>query len=359
MSNYPKTFRRAVALPLLACAGVLLAGVSCSLGGGSRRADGGVFKSTDAGSTWQQVVFVSQGKKTAVTIANLDVARLLVSPVDPETLYALAGGEGVVMTENGGQSWRQLYKGSVSGLGLAARAKGTLFLATGNRLLKTADGGANWQNAYLENAPGVSFTDVAIDPQNVKHVLATGSRGGLLESVDGGVSWQLRYSFPEGPARVIFNPRNVSVLYVPLPSGTLWRSADAGKTWVNVTPSLPGEKRFKTGPFLAFTFIPQRLDALFYATSYGLWRTNDAAATWQSQKLVTTASSVAITGVTVDATHEQNFAYVAGGSLYRTDDNGERWETVQLPSGRLPTALVASSPNAKTIYLGVTKPKQK
>ena len=78
----------------------------------SKNAERGVFKTTDGGRTWKKVLFISD---------RTGVVDLLMDPSRPETLYAWAwqvthGKEsGLYKTTNGGQSWRRITQGLPTG----------------------------------------------------------------------------------------------------------------------------------------------------------------------------------------------------------------------------------------------------
>ena len=125
----------------------------------------GVYKSTDAGRSFEYV-----GLKETQTIA-----RIVVSPKDPNVVYVAAPGH--------------------------------LFGPNTDRgLYKSTDGGKTWTNSrFVDENTG--FTDVVIDPSNPNILLAA--------------SYQRRRT-PWG-----FNGGG--------PGSGLWRTADAGKTWTRLT----------------------------------------------------------------------------------------------------------------------------
>jgi len=121
----------------------------------------GVYKSTDAGATWQK--------------AGLDdtrhIGRIVIHPADPSTVYVAAVGHlwgpnadrGVFKTTDGGQTWKKvLYKDENTGaidLIMDPRDPNVLFAAMyqrqrkgwgfnggvrGSGRVRTGDGGANW-----------------------------------------------------------------------------------------------------------------------------------------------------------------------------------------------------------------------
>src|SRR5438034_6838631 len=122
----------------------------------------GVYKSTDAGKTWQHVGLDSTGR----------IARIVIHPTNPDIVYAAALGHGY-----GPQEERGVYR--------------------------TADGGKTWTRVLFVDA-NTGCSDLAIDPGDpntlfagmwqfeVKtwHLQSGGPGSGLWVSRDGGVTWK-------------------------------------------------------------------------------------------------------------------------------------------------------------------------
>ena len=116
-------------------------------------ASGGVWKSVDAGRHWQPLTDL---------MANLAVSALAMDPQNPDILYA-GTGEGFFNAD------------AVRGAGI----------------FKSFDGGATWQR--LEGTGTADFhyvNDIVISPTRSNRIYAA-TRSGILRSLDGGVSWTL------------------------------------------------------------------------------------------------------------------------------------------------------------------------
>lgn len=335
---------------------LVLFGAACGV---AQVADGGVYRTGDSGKTWQQVVFVGQDKKRVVRIDNVDVNQIVVSPINSSTLYAVSNADGIFLSDNKGDQWKQIAKGPLTSFALHSKVKETLYATAGNRVSATIDGGATWQTLYIENTPQVGIAQVLVDSQQPDRVFALTTKGGLLRSLDKGSSWQLLYTFTDRVLSVVQNPRDTRILYGSVVNGTLWRSADAGQTWLQLVPPQVDGKPIKFGAFRALAFLPEGSDAFLYASQYGLARTLDGGQNWTLLQLVTRPNTVAITGLAIDAKNSQHLSYVAGSAFYRSTDAGRTWETLRLPSSRIPTSLASDPGDGNILYLGFTKPKKK
>jgi hypothetical protein len=170
---------------------------------------------------------------------------------------------GLIESTDAGKSWQ-----TISLLGEAdfhvLRSKGTRvygFDATNERLLFSRDAGRTW----TERTPPASLVDMAVNPSNLSHLIASGERG-LWESANEGREWKpsgedsglLAWPVPgrlylitaDGEVRLSPNggkrwdavgdiggqpaallAQTARELYVALHDGTVKRSPDGGRTW--------------------------------------------------------------------------------------------------------------------------------
>lgn len=176
----------------------------------------GVYKSADAGSTWQHMGLAETGH----------VAQIIVNPQNPDIVYVCAVGQayrpnaerGVFRTEDGGKTWTQVLKindtTGCSSISMDAQDPNTLFsgawplqirpwdLNSGGPeggVFVTHDGGSTWTRVAGHGLPPkgtpIGKVTVRIAPGNGKvvYVLMQGPKGdGLLyRSNDGGADWTL------------------------------------------------------------------------------------------------------------------------------------------------------------------------
>lgn len=171
----------------------------------------GIWRSTDAGDTWEKIGLED----------SQHISRIRIHPKNPDTVYAAAMGHlfgpneerGVYRSTNGGDTWE--------------------------RILFVSD--------------EVGAVDLAMDPTNPRILYASfwrilrtpyslesgGEGSGLYKSVDGGDSWDLlseNEGFPQGTLGIIgvaVSPTNNKNVYamVEAEKGGVYRSRDGGKTW--------------------------------------------------------------------------------------------------------------------------------
>jgi len=222
----------------------------------------GVYKSVDAGKTWQFVGLRDVGQ----------IGQLKVHPTNPDIAYVAALGNpfawgperGVYRTKDGGKTWQKVLfindqTGAVSiainrsnpneiyaGAWRAQRKPWTIVSggpAAEGGVYKSSDGGDKWartSSGFPDDLVGKVWIDVAQSNPKVVYaqVEAKGSKGGLYRSNDAGASWTLVNSSQSIRARpfyfnkVYVNPKDENEVYVTELS--FHRSTDGGRTFTTV-----------------------------------------------------------------------------------------------------------------------------
>jgi photosystem II stability/assembly factor-like uncharacterized protein len=158
---------------------------------------GGIFKSTDGGSTWKQL----KGGLPDVVQANLAIA-----PSNPSRIYATVAGLqqiGIYRSENAGESWTKITDdprpaGRIGGGDLSVPRvdpkNPDVVYITSTVSWKSTDGGKTWE--ALRGAPGGDdYQNIWINPNN-PDILLLGSDQGTVVSVNGGKTWSDWYNQP-------------------------------------------------------------------------------------------------------------------------------------------------------------------
>ncbi|MEE2897551.1 MAG: hypothetical protein VX815_03700 [Gemmatimonadota bacterium] len=227
---------------------------------------GGIFKSTDAGESWQLMGL----EETQV------IARIIVHPTNPDIVYVAALGHiwdsnperGLYRTSDGGESWDLvkfisdeagfvdliMHPENPDVLWAAAwqRVRGPYFLQSGgpgSGLWKTVDGGDSWTEVEGDGFPtsekGRIGLAISQSTPNVMYALveargegeSTGFAGnGLYRSEDGGESWQKMNDVNTRPfyySQVRVDPLDPDRVYFS--STPVQVSTDGGETYGTTT----------------------------------------------------------------------------------------------------------------------------
>ncbi len=218
----------------------------------SARASGGVGLSTDFGVTWKDSSHGLPGKPITSVVVDPK------SPKGSRTLYASAFEAGVYKSTDGGQSWAKASEGlgrregSQRACRLILHHDGTLFclvtalrkdgrfVAAGPGLYRSVDGGKSW-NWINQSRPLLWPKDFDVDPRDSQVIYlgaadAGNEEGGLYKTTDGGDNWKRVVRHGDDCFGATIDPRHPGRVYMCIPEGGsepgLWRSDDAGETWV-------------------------------------------------------------------------------------------------------------------------------
>ncbi len=210
-------------------------------------AERGVYRSTDGGSTWEHVLFVSDSTgavdlEFAPDNPNEIYASLWRGERKPWTIISGAHEGGVYKSHDAGDSWTQLTNGLPQGL----RGKSDLAVSQADPdrvyvlieapepddgLYRSDDRGLTWWQVTsydpILNRP-FYYTNVDADPTNADVVYVNNE--GFYKSVDGGENFE-RISTPHGDNHDMWiNPTNPDV-FVQSNDGGANVTLDGGRTW--------------------------------------------------------------------------------------------------------------------------------
>jgi photosystem II stability/assembly factor-like uncharacterized protein len=215
---------------------------------GSSGGLGRIYKSSDAGETWEEVY--------NDPTPNASISAFDIDPDSPHILYAGTGANGIIKSTDGGRTWFLLRwsEAQVRILRVDMHNSRRLFVGTTDKgLYRSENSGSTFEHLPADQEfPGSSaITTLALDRSRAGVVYA-GSSYGLLRSTDFGVNWDaLPILIPTAglPVRlVVVDPRQSSTVYVSTAS-TLYKSEDAGQTWsVKQLPSSRAITSFAINP---------------------------------------------------------------------------------------------------------------
>jgi photosystem II stability/assembly factor-like uncharacterized protein len=226
---------------------------------------GGVWKTTNGGTTWTPV-FDNEG--------SYSIGVVILDPKNPHVVWVGTGennsqrsvgyGDGVYRSDDGGKSWKNMGLKNSEHIGkividprnsntVYVAAQGPLWGPGGDRgLFKTVDGGKTWKQV-LAISENTGVTDVVLDPRNPDVLIAAsyqrrrhvwtlidgGPESALHKSTDGGATWtKLKTGLPTeelGRIGLAMAPSDPDIIYAIIESidkkGGIFRSTDQGATW--------------------------------------------------------------------------------------------------------------------------------
>ena len=276
--------------------------------------NGGVWKTTDAGRTWQPI-FDEQPTGSIGSIA--------VAPSDPNVVYVGSGeglarpdlsvGDGVYRSADAGKTWTHLGLRDgqqIPNVAVDPKDPNRLFVAVAGHpygpseergIFRSTDGGRSFDKVLYKDE-NVGGNDVDIDPSDPSTVYATlweerqgpwenamwrGQGGGIYKSTDGGTTWkQLKSGLPENgaitQANLAIAPGNTKRLYTTVAVGplvTFYRSDDAGETWALATSDTRPTGRIGGGDLAVPLVNPKNADTVIMASTVS-YKSVDGGKTW-------------------------------------------------------------------------------
>src|ERR1700730_15006227 len=274
--------------------------------------NGGVFKSTDYGRTWQPIF---DDQPTA------SVGAIAVSISNPNIIYAGSGeglhrpdlsvGDGIYKSTDAGKTWTHLGLRDgqqMAQLAVDPKNPDRVFVAVGGHpygpneergVYRSLDGGKTF-GKVLYRDENIGASDVQIDPSNPAIVYAAlwesregpwengvfnGENGGVFKSVDGGKTWrQLTKGLPPNivQANIAIAPSKPSTLFAAVRTKTiakLYRSDDGGESWSGTTDDPRPGLGIDGGDLPVVRFDPKN-PQIVYSASVVCWKSTDGGKTW-------------------------------------------------------------------------------
>ncbi|MDT0630173.1 glycosyl hydrolase [Rubrivirga sp. S365] len=274
---------------------------------------GGVWRTTDAGGTWENISDGSFGGS---------IGSVAVAPSDPNVIY-VGGGEkslrgnvspgwGMWKSEDAGRSWRSLgFEGGqhIPRMVVHPRDEDVVYAAVlghafgpnaDRGVFRSTDGGDTWEHVLFVNEDAGAF-ELEMDPTNPRILYASiwrvrrtpysfssgGEGSSIWKSTDGGDTWtdiSNREGLPDGIwgiSAVSISPADPDRVYalVENEDGGLFRSDDAGETWTRV--STDRNLRQRAWYFTRLGADPQDPDKV-WVLNVQLWVSTDGGKTFES-----------------------------------------------------------------------------
>ena len=291
----------------------------------------------------------------------------------PKVGYFGATGGGLWKTTDGGQSWApitdgQIRSSSVGAVAVAATDPNIIFIGMGESCIrgniqpgdgvyKSTDAGKTWTHVGFANSDAISRIRIHPTNPNIVFVADFGKYGvnsderGIFKSTDGGKTWRkVLYKGPEsGGIDISIDQKNPNVMYAALweayrkewqmssggPGSALYKSTDGGETWTEITrnPGMPAGVDGKIGVAVS-PVDPNRVFALVENENGGLFRSDDAGATWQlvNNERRFRQRAFYYTHVFAD-TRNRDLVYVENVGTFRSTDGGKTFAQQQFAGG--------------------------
>jgi len=279
--------------------------------------NGGVWKTTDYGRTWNPIF---DHEPTG------SIGAIAVAPSDPNIVY-VGSGEGLQRPD----------------------------LSTGDGIYKSTDAGKSWTHLGLRD--GQQIPKIAVDPRDpnrlfvavLGHPYGPSAQRGIFRSTDGGRTFEkvLYKDENTGGNDVELDPANPDTVYACLwearqgpwenaqwsgTSGGIFKSADGGKNWQSLTQGLPADGVVQANLAIAPSDPKRIYAAVASEHNLGIYRSDDAGATWtQITKDPRPAARIGGGDAPVPAVDPKNpdIVYSASVVTWKSTDGGRTWTGIR------------------------------
>jgi Secretion system C-terminal sorting domain/PKD domain len=275
--------------------------------------DGGIFKSTNNGSSWSDITSGIQNSQfyrlgTSATNAGIVIAgaqdngctmldngswthvtggdgmECAVDYTNPNIIYSTSQNGTIYKSTNGGSSFNQI-SGGISDNGawvtpyvLDPNTPSTIY-AGYTDVWKSTNGGGNWTN--ISNFGSTTLRSLAVAPSNSNTIYAA-TYSTIKKTTNGGGNWtDITSGLPNNSITYItVHNLNPNILWVSL-SGfdngqKVYKSTNGGSSWMNVSGNLPNL------PINCVLYEYGTNNGIYVGTDIGIYYKNDDLLNWQS-----------------------------------------------------------------------------
>ena len=316
-------------------------------------ASGGVFKTTNNGTTWEPV-FDKEAVSTIgdIAIAPSDPSIIWVGSGEPNNRQSSSWGDGIYKSTDAGKTWKNMGLGETHHIGrvlvntknpdvVYAAALGHLWGPNPERgVYKTSDGGKNWSQVLkISNDTGVS--DIAMDPESPDTLYAAsytrrrtpfgynggGSESAIYKTTDGGASWKklskgLPYENGGETGRIGLDvyrkDPNIVYALVQHEKGGIYRSEDKGETWHKMSDTDPRPSYYSQ------VRIDPNNDLRIWVLGASMYFSEDGGKTFSTRRVQKIHGD--FHALWIDPADSNHLITGSDGGIHWSYDNGRTWD---------------------------------
>jgi photosystem II stability/assembly factor-like uncharacterized protein len=323
-------------------------------------ASGGVFRSTDGGSTWDPI---------SDDLPVLTIGAVAIDPQTPSTIYVGTGeanahsfswfGMGMYKSTDNGANWsyigleetRYIARIVVDPMDtdrIWVAGTGSLFGTNPERgIYRSLDGGSSW-DLNLSVSDSTAGTDVAIDPTRPDTVFAamwerhrgltyrrsSGVTSGIYRSYDGGDTWaELTSGLPSGPEvgriglSVCASSPNVIYAIYDIPAdypdcARVYKSTNGGNTWTRTNDGDIGDIHSSFGWYFGQVRVDPADPDRVFALGVPFYRSQNGGSSWSQ---VGSGNHVDHHAMIFDPNDHTRIFEGNDGGIYRSTNSGTSW----------------------------------
>lgn len=316
-------------------------------------ASGGVWKTTNNGTTWEPV-FDKEGVSTIgdIAIAPSDPSVVWVGTGEPNNRQSSSWGDGIYKSLDAGKTWQKMGLGATHHIGrivihpknpevVYAAALGNLWGPNPERgVYKTTDGGKTW-NQVLKINDDTGVSDIAMDPESPETLYAAayerrrtpfgfnggGPDGAIYKTTDGGATWKklmkgLPYENGGDVGRIGLDiyrkDSNIVYAIVQHEKGGTYRSEDKGETWKKMGDTNPRPSYYSQ------VRIDPNNDLRIWELGAQMFYSEDGGKTFSTQRVKSIHGD--FHAMWIDPADSNHVITGCDGGIHWSYDSGRTWD---------------------------------
>lgn len=317
-------------------------------------AGGGIWKSKNAGTTFKSIFDKYNQCIGCITIDQKHPDTVWVGTGEVWTRNSVSVGDGIYRSIDGGEKWRNMGLKDTERIAriiidpddpntLYVAALGHLWNGNEDRgVYKTTDGGKNWEKIlYVDENTGCA--DLTMDPENPDVLFAAmwdfrrkpyffisgGQGSGLYKSTDAGKTWiKIEKPFPKGTIgriAVAFSPVDPNIVWAVVESEKtgLFKSYDKGNSWELLTQS----PQISARPFYFALLVPDPVDTnRLYKPGFTLRVSDDGGETFSVPFVGGGRIHSDLHALWINPADNKFMYCGTDGGLYISHDRGNTWK---------------------------------
>ncbi len=302
------------------------------------------YRSDDGGETWTTYAKEGGGYGPVGIRAGTPIS-MVVDPDNSMIVFVNNYNGGNYKSTDGGETWEEASDGytgaALTVVDMDRDHPATVYTIGRNGPFRSTNGGNDWTGIAYYPANEIQWCGLALNPQNPQEVLI--GYGIIFKSTDGGNTWKEVYNAytdegQEGQFQsIVYAPSDSTIIYagshmgfgvlsgsIPAqPSVGILKSTDSGESWEVINNGLETSML----NILCIAVHPTDPDIVYAGTlKDGLYKTTDGGQNWVAKN--TGLTSMAIYAAAIDPVNP-DIVYVGlgeGGGVFKSTDGGTNWK---------------------------------
>ena len=277
--------------------------------------DGGFYRSTDGGDYWLHLTNGFGRSKS--------VSKIALDPENQNIIYAGGYANGIFRSDDMGGQWINISESIQDNfiLAITTTTNNKIYCAFGGGIYYSVNQGSTWQS-LTGNLQNCDVFKVVSHPINPGIVYAS-SLGGVYRSYNGGIDWQLINNglLDTDVFALTIDPINPSTLYAGTFGNLIYKSTDAGDTWIEKSNGLPGLGQARIWELTCHPNEPSWI----WTGDYQVYQSTDSGENW-TEFLIASERVDNMVYAPGNPDIIYAFSAISGSKLYRTTNRGSTWE---------------------------------